>query len=833
MRQLAKAATLAPGEVLVAEATTIAAGFNPTAATEIEDDAGDELYGVPSFSTNKPDGGYLDVDNGDDPSDAEFGFGEHLSDEPESKTAARPRGLQRTASRAERSQALLDRAAEQERTTAKAKITRVAAQPSTSAEPTGVAGTKGPLLTDVATDATMTRIQEQAQLLLGKEAGTFMLPGDAMGQTDLDPAAADELILIMEYYDKHAPGAKTEAELIPVAEKCAKYGYSWLNGALKQKYGQSMDEFRRRSSCKAMPTPENGTQEPMYVNDGETFGFSDLSVDADQPLYANAVVADNPAPANDEEEEGLYGETKLAVVNRPIENGGPANRAAGRAALNGPGEVHVAMTITELAAGAASDKPDLVGAFTTGLAAYYAKHAPGQSTAEELLRMAIRAAKKGTSWLDKPLKRKYGETYTQFVADEASPAGAADIAGEGSGEELAHIYGNDLVSAPGPSSLKATIVKGPSGFGITVNSPEDGSGGTFVQGAADGGATAAALTGAGLSTVDCLRIKSINGVDVHAADTQGCHEEMIKSRTLVLVFTRDPDGFAKLEPLVVAPRRSSSLPGRQSPSRSTEAATAGVSAGALEESLRRAELAVEQQQGGNDFVHPTQMVVDEGAEDEIPSWRQEQIKEKEAEAAACEAEMAQGNTRAATRLTKKQDAKERKRQASEQLLTEVENLPSEATSTDVAPAQKLQENHESASGGTAHDEEELYGAPSLAAPEAPQSFGSLKERAAALEVLGAITATPRSAPETFGSLKDRIKGMNEVKQEVRRTSAPTDMPPIMSVRGTVDLADNHAEDERPIYSNDEPVDGNGAAGGALEPDTHPIYGNDAAHVDGR
>ena len=284
---------------------------------------------------------------------------------------------------------MLDRAAEQERITVQTEFARITKDDrSTSAKPTDGAGAADPILAAMATEATMSRIQEQAQLLLGKEAGSLAtLAGNAAVKADLDPAAAEQLELLMEYYAKHAPGAKSEVELTPVAVKCAQYGYSWLNGALKQKYGQSMDEFRRRSSFKAKPTPEDDTQGPMYVNDGEEFGFGDLS--------AGAEAADDEQPAVDD-----------------------AIDMATASARQGETAV----------AGAAADKPDLVAEFTAGVAAYYAKHAPGQSSDEGILRTATRAAKEGGSWLDKALKSKYGETYSQFIANGASPAGAVDEA---------------------------------------------------------------------------------------------------------------------------------------------------------------------------------------------------------------------------------------------------------------------------------------------------------------------------------------------------------------------------------------------------------------------
>jgi hypothetical protein len=93
-----------------------------------------------------------------------------------------------------------------------------------------------------------------------------------------------------------------------------------------------------------------------------------------------------------------------------------------------------------------------------------------------------------------------------------------------------------------------TIVKGPSGFGISINSPEDENfGGTFVVGVKPDGTAAVAFAAVGLAVSDCLRIKSINGVDLHAADMHACVKEMMKTPTLVFEFTKDPKGFQNVE----------------------------------------------------------------------------------------------------------------------------------------------------------------------------------------------------------------------------------------------------------------------------------------------
>ena len=45
------------------------------------------------------------------------------------------------------------------------------------------------------------------------------------------------------YYGKHAPGTKSEVELAPVAERCSRTGVEWLDGPLQSKYGESFTSF--------------------------------------------------------------------------------------------------------------------------------------------------------------------------------------------------------------------------------------------------------------------------------------------------------------------------------------------------------------------------------------------------------------------------------------------------------------------------------------------------------------------------------------------------------------------------------------------------------------
>ena len=50
------------------------------------------------------------------------------------------------------------------------------------------------------------------------------------------------------------------------------------------------------------------------------------------------------------------------------------------------------------------------------LAAYYGKHAPGTKSAVELAPVAERCSRTGVEWLDRPLQSKYGESFTSFTA---------------------------------------------------------------------------------------------------------------------------------------------------------------------------------------------------------------------------------------------------------------------------------------------------------------------------------------------------------------------------------------------------------------------------------
>ena len=120
-----------------------------------------------------------------------------------------------------------------------------------------------------------------------------------------------------------------------------------------------------------------------------------------------------------------------------------------------------------------------------------------------------------------------------------------------------------------------TIIKGDSGYGISINSPEDENfSGTFVVGVKPGGAAAAAFAEVGLVVSDCLRIKSINGVDLHTEDMHACVVEMKKTTTLVFEFAKDSAGFQNVE-VPDAPARAAAFK-RAGTVRSSAAAKVGV-----------------------------------------------------------------------------------------------------------------------------------------------------------------------------------------------------------------------------------------------------------------
>ena len=260
--------------------------------------------------------------------------------------------------------------------------------------------------------------------------------------------------LLASYYAVHAPGKKTDADLKPIAERCASTGHEFMNGPLKRLYGQSLNEFK--SKAEAGPEPEADTNE-------EFGGFGNETVGADE----------EPAVASETgilvQLKGYYSKhspgTKTDLEIQAI-----ASRVSqtGTARLNTPLKKKYGESFDEYVAGSkgsveTSGSQTSVERHMTDLKAYYDRHAPGTKSDADLLPVARHCVNRGTAWLDSPLQKKYGVTYSEFhkvTATEFKPStrpmrrkGSAVYAIEsGSDTYLEQLKGYYQRNAPGTKS---------------------------------------------------------------------------------------------------------------------------------------------------------------------------------------------------------------------------------------------------------------------------------------------------------------------------------------------------------------------------------------------
>ena len=113
-----------------------------------------------------------------------------------------------------------------------------------------------------------------------------------------------------------------------------------------------------------------------------------------------------------------------------------------------------------------------------------------------------------------------------------------------------------LAGSTSPGAVRATLTKGPAGFGCTVKSAADGSPGTWITKVAAGGPSEAGLSASGLNVAQGLRIKAINGVDLLMMTKTLVVTEMKKANVLSVEVVIDLAGFHCLCRAAPAPARA-------------------------------------------------------------------------------------------------------------------------------------------------------------------------------------------------------------------------------------------------------------------------------------
>ena len=126
------------------------------------------------------------------------------------------------------------------------------------------------------------------------------------------PALAMETYLtqLTDFHRKHTPGTKTEADLTPVAARCVVNGTGWLDGPLRKKYGQSLNEFLKADAepgsaalgaigMPNRPAENTGavTQPQVYADAAEVVPARSAALNG--PMYADSGLGDTSAIVED------------------------------------------------------------------------------------------------------------------------------------------------------------------------------------------------------------------------------------------------------------------------------------------------------------------------------------------------------------------------------------------------------------------------------------------------------------------------------------------------------------------------------------------------------
>ena len=161
------------------------------------------------------------------------------------------------------------------------------------------------------------------------------------------------------------------------------------------------------------------------------------------------------------------------------------------------------------------------------------------------------------------------------------------------------------------------------GYGVAFVDAGNLEPGVFVAGCKPGGAADQAFKANGLNVSDGYRVIGVNGVDVKSSKQRQVMNalRMTQGRSVMLELLKDPAAYANLTG-APADDDNVNVHGGEILARGIRKRDS-----ALAGSLRRAaEVALGT--GMENEVHPTQILVDEGDESEIPAWRQEQLDQK-------------------------------------------------------------------------------------------------------------------------------------------------------------------------------------------------------------
>ena len=283
----------------------------------------------------------------------------------------------------------------------------------------------------------------------------------AAGTSDSQKSVEHHMADLKAYYDRHAPGTKSDADLLPVARHCANDGTAWLDSPLKRKYGVSFSEFHKVTAKEfkpsARPMRRKGSAVYAIESGSDTYleqlkGYYQKNAPgtkstADLKPIAEHCVAKGGTSWLDKALTAKYGQSFSEFLAAQA-----AQPAGERAKFAEPasGDSAGGATVSSL-------PPDVAGYFTM-IEGFYRKHAHGTKTFADIKAMAEHCVGDGNGidWINLPLKEKYGESMTEFLATGGAAAVVEDV------EE--DIYGEatfaDTDTSSDPTEAAATIAGG-------------------------------------------------------------------------------------------------------------------------------------------------------------------------------------------------------------------------------------------------------------------------------------------------------------------------------------------------------------------------------------